>query len=558
MRGINARAIAGHGRLASYAPLALLACSIVLMLILAWQTVAASRSHRDLAERVLQDYAAFAAVECVRRTTALLESDGFAVAIRALARADGKSASLPSRAALLATIANSQGRSAEKLVGTLFAFAADGSSFVTADGELPLQARNELLRRVQRHPASERDYRVIHPVIDRRMHVLVFTSAPVGTGASARHLGFEVPVPALAAWLREHVVAEPLLPPALAGRELSRRAVALVVRAPDGSIVFRSPDDERSARDFAPMVTRSMSGEARPGDLEDYSLQVAIAPEAAEQLIIGGLPTSRLAYLFALMALCTALAFVAAVQVRRERRHAQARQDFVTRASHELRTPVARIRVFAETLLLDRVRSQEERQEALLAMDRASRRLSLLIDNVLAFSRQDAGPPQLRIERVDLTTLTREVTSEFEASTDAPRGVEVVAPGAIAGDVDREAYRQVLLNLLDNASKYGGPARAIRVELQAQAHGFTLRVDDEGPGVPESDRERIWQAYVRLDRDGRSPIAGTGIGLAVVRDLVTRHGGSCDVQNAPRGGARFVVAFPGHPDATVESAEAIA
>lgn len=552
--------------LASATPLALLTASVVFMTILAWQAAAASRSHRELAQQVLHDYAAFAAVEFVRRSTAIVENYGFAVAMRALLRADtgvdahagtnAAAATIPSRAALVAALpANS--RDAAELVGTMFAFTEDGSGFHTVDGDLPTEARQALLRVARRPPSTRLEYRVTHPVIDGRMRMLVFSSSLVNTGPVAHHLGFEVPAHALAAWLRKHVTNEPLLPPVLATPDLSRSSISLVVKAPDGSVVFRSPDDETTAAGITPTVTRSMKGETLPGGLNNFSLEVAIAPEAAERLIIGGLPESRSALLLALLGLCAALAFVAALQMRRERRHAHARQDFVTRASHELRTPVARIRVFAETLLLDRVRTPEERDDALQAMDRASRRLSLLIDNVLQFSRQDVGPPSLRIERIELAALTRAAVAEFDASVDAPRGVAVVAPPCIEADIDREAYRQILLNLLDNAWKYGGPARAIRVELVQQDESVSVRVDDQGPGVPERDRERIWQAWVRLDRDDGASIAGTGIGLAVVRDLVTRHKGTCDVQSAPQGGARFVVRFPRSRAHAVEPVRAL-
>lgn len=455
---IDARAIAG------VAPLGLLTASVVLMAILVWQAVVATRSHRVLAERVLRDYATFAAVEFVRRTDAFVGNYGFAVVIRALTRAEAQSGgALPSHAALVAAIP-AQSRGAEELVGTIFRFTADGSQFETLRGELPSEVRDAALRWARRPPTTPVEYRITHPVVDGRLWLLVFTSESVGAGPSAHHLGFEVPLTALAAWMRKHVVSEPLLPPALATRDVARASIAMVVRSPDGIVIFRSPHDATTSDGiFVPTVKRSMKGESQPSGLHDFTLEIAIAPDAAERLIIGGLPTSRITLLLGLLALCAALAFAAALQIRRERRHAQARQDFVTRASHELRTPVARIRMFAETLLLDRVRTPQERHEALQAVDRASRRLSLLIDNVLQFSRQDVGPPQLRIERLDLALLAREVVTEFEATLDLPRSVVVVSPAVIEGDVDREAFRQVLLNLLDNAWKYGGPASAIRV-----------------------------------------------------------------------------------------------
>jgi signal transduction histidine kinase len=129
---------------------------------------------------------------------------------------------------------------------------------------------------------------------------------------------------------------------------------------------------------------------------------------------------------------------------------------------------------------------------------------------------------------------------EFEAGIAAPAPIPVAGPQRLDMTVDAEALRQVLTNLLDNAWKYGGSPPSARVEFRADSHGLTLTVEDDGPGVPEADRERIWEPYVRLDRDMRSSIAGTGIGLAVVKELVGRSGGTCRVER----GARFVVTFP--------------
>jgi signal transduction histidine kinase len=270
-------------------------------------------------------------------------------------------------------------------------------------------------------------------------------------------------------------------------------------------------------------------------------VEIAIDPAAASSLVIGGLPRSQTAFLLGLALLSAALAAAAALQIRRERRHADVRRDFVTRASHELRTPVARIRMFTETLLLDRVRSEDERRETLQALDRGARRLSILIDNVLQLASSRAGTPHL--EPIDVAELIRNIVREFEAGVAAPTSIPVSGPQRLEVPVDAEALRQVLTNLLDNAWKYGGSPPSARVEFGTDAHGLTLAVEDDGPGVPDADRERIWEPYVRLDRDRRSSIAGTGIGLAVVKELVGRSGGSCRVERGVRG-ARFVVTFP--------------
>jgi len=110
--------------------------------------------------------------------------------------------------------------------------------------------------------------------------------------------------------------------------------------------------------------------------------------------------------------------------------------------------------------------------------------------------------------------------------------------------VDDDALRQVLLNLLDNAVKYGPEGQEVRVGVRPRSPGALVWVDDEGPGIPTGDRERIWQRFFRLDAHRESAIAGTGIGLTVVRDLVAQHGGRSWVETGERGGARFVVEFP--------------
>ncbi len=108
-------------------------------------------------------------------------------------------------------------------------------------------------------------------------------------------------------------------------------------------------------------------------------------------------------------------------------------------------------------------------------------------------------------------------------------------------NVDDDAIRQVVLNLLDNAAKYGPDGQTIRVAVD---RGVRIVVEDEGPGIPARQRERIWRRYARLPRERERAIAGAGIGLAVVRDLVRLHGGRAWCESAEGGGARFVVEVP--------------
>jgi signal transduction histidine kinase len=382
----------------------------------------------------------------------------------------------------------------------------------------------------------------LHQTLEGETRLYVIAPADDGRAPGAQWLGFEVSMPAVVAWIAEFMAHEPLLPPSLVSEEAAQSSLVIAVRRPDGSLLFRLPDRDSS---LAPLASRDLAGDPAITGLSGFHVDIALDPAAASSLVIGGLPRSQTPFLLALLVLSAALMLAAGVQIRRERRHAQMRHDFITRASHELRTPVARIRMFTDTLLLGRVRSEDERTQTLQALDRGARRLSMLIDNVLQLSHKDrAAAPHL--EAVDAVALVDEIVREFAASVDARDAISVAAPRSLQARLDAAALRQMLINLLDNAWKYGGSPRAIRVEVSGTGAEVCFAVEDNGAGIPEQDRDSIWEPYVRLERDRRSAIAGTGIGLAVVRDLVSANGGTYRVESGT-GGARFVITLPGVP-----------
>jgi signal transduction histidine kinase len=118
-----------------------------------------------------------------------------------------------------------------------------------------------------------------------------------------------------------------------------------------------------------------------------------------------------------------------------------------------------------------------------------------------------------------------------------------LAPG-LRANVDRDSLRQVLINLLDNAVRYGPPGQLVTITTRSQGDTWIVEVADQGPGVPPDERERIFAAYYRMKRDAGGAVGGTGIGLAVVRRLVTQHGGQVRVEGAEGEGARFIVTLP--------------
>jgi len=273
------------------------------------------------------------------------------------------------------------------------------------------------------------------------------------------------------------------------------------------------------------------------GTVAGLTIEASIDRSIAPTLVLGGLPQVRLPLYATVLAINLLLLVTAVLQLRRERALARLRSDFISGVSHELRTPLTQIRMFAETLLLDRVRSDAERRRSLTIIDQETRRLSHLVENVLQFSRGERGTLRITTAPHDLAMLVRETADAFAPISKA-RGVTIDVDAAESiVDIDEDAIRQVVLNLLDNAIKYGPPDQRVIVRVKDRQ----LSVEDEGPGVPPNERERVFDRYRRLERERERAIAGMGIGLSVVRELVALHGGSVHVESGARGGARFVV-----------------
>jgi signal transduction histidine kinase len=151
-----------------------------------------------------------------------------------------------------------------------------------------------------------------------------------------------------------------------------------------------------------------------------------------------------------------------------------------------------------------------------------------------------------------LAPLLRETVERFAPPTGEPARFELEPEEALAAPVHPDSLRQIVINLLDNATKYAGDG-PVTVRARLVDGRARLEVEDMGPGIAAADRARVWEPYVRLQR---SPaVAGSGIGLAVVRELTAAHGGACWVEEGTAGGARFVVELPeGRHLAAVEAA----
>lgn len=348
--------------------------------------------------------------------------------------------------------------------------------------------------------------------------------------------GLLVPGTAFPDLLASVVQRTPLLPPSLTGGTRLDSVVTYEVRAPDGRVLLASPR----------MVHSPFRATRLPGaNWGGMRLEVALDGNLAGRLVIGGLPRSRLPIVLALLSLTVLLVGVALFQLRRERDFLRQREEFVAGVSHELRTPLAQIRLFTETLRLGRVRSETERDHSLTIIDRESRRLTWMVENLLAVSRVARGVLTVAPRELDLARALRETIEGFQPLA-AARGGSVVlgAPDRLIASTDDEAFRQIVLNLLDNAVKYGPHGQRVAVTLAPRDGMARLTVEDEGPGVPEAERTRVFERFVRLRNEAHSGVEGTGLGLALVRELALLHGGLVWVEGATGRGARFVVELP--------------
>ncbi|HUQ19175.1 MAG TPA: HAMP domain-containing sensor histidine kinase, partial [Gemmatimonadaceae bacterium] len=324
------------------------------------------------------------------------------------------------------------------------------------------------------------------------------------------------------------------------------------VSIPGGNEIYRSSGWERQLlSDTASLAT--FGGGLR--------VRVALRRDAIARLGTGLVPVSRVPVWVGLLVLTALLTGIILRNLQREHELARLRADFTASVSHELRTPLAQILLFGETLTLGRTRSESERTRAAGVIVREARRLMQMVENALQYSRANRPEIEVSAQRLRLAPEIREAIAAFEPLGDT-RGVRIVADldEHAQAEVDRAALRQIVLNLLDNALKYGPPEQTISVGLsgpqskvivspamlapdQQQIRLVTrIWVDDEGPGIPQRMREALWAPFVRGDTDSST---GCGLGLAVVRDLAARHSGKAWVENTPTGrGSRFIVELP--------------
>ncbi len=367
-----------------------------------------------------------------------------------------------------------------------------------------------------------------------------FAYVVVGTGDSADFLvvapisggrrlaGFEVPLPRL----RQAVFDEVLqshrrtVP---SGAQTDSLPLALRITSPEGAVLYQTSPPPRG-----PFIAEAqMSGSLWS------KVETSLNPDDLALLVRGGLPGRLGAWLLAGLLVYALLLASIGLATWRALTLARLRTDFASTVSHELRTPLTQILLYAETLSRGQPLTLDQRGGALEAIVREARRLVQMVENVLTVSLAGRPTPRLVYQPEQIETLVDEVLAGFGPVFRQRRVhpvVSVAGPGTAW--CDGNAVRQILRNLVDNALRYGPERSPLSILARQEEGRLQLVVEDAGPGVPAAERARIWEPFVRLEG---TPGRGTGIGLAVVRQLAELHGGNARVEEGGRGGSRFVV-----------------
>lgn len=491
-----------------------IALALVLGAALAWAVFAELGFQRRTAEKVSEDYLALLARERV---------DGAAAALRGAIVAD-----------LGAQVSGTMGSVYEELPPP--APRGDGRSALACGAATPSYFRMDLRDRgfLASPPAAADSLAWVRDTIAAAMRTSPLSAGTFQTFATPR---------GVVVWGVKYAPYN--APVAVYGLLTCRAAIAAVVagaraRGAADSLVVIVATAARDTIVRHTLASTRVLARADIGGIELAALPAFARPLAGIVIERDGVPSLALT----LMLLGTiALASVAVIQLVRDRRAVRRQAELLTTVSHELRTPLAQILLYSETLALDRVRGDDAKRAAAQRIVDEARRLIETVSNVVGLTRQERAT-------FGVTTVAPVIESAItrvRALSDARAKVVVSVAGAPRVRLGDSALLQALTNVLDNALKFGSATQTVMVSAVRDGGIVRITVEDEGPGIPQAVRHRIWNKYFRAN--GAADAPGAGIGLSIVRDIVVRAGGRVHADDAATGGARVVIDLPAADDA---------
>jgi signal transduction histidine kinase len=503
--------------------------------------VRSTYAHRVAAEQLLTDYAHLAAERLAGAVNRDLNYYAFYPAYYFLLKSlsDEAGANMPS-ADPSAPSLNRQQRQALESVDFFFAFGLGDSSVQSSATPQTRQAFEDAhlaeLTRLGRSAAGESlPYRLI------AASSIVAGVEVIASRDAVQIIGFQLNDGALEELLGRSSDRLTLIP-----TELSRGAsidslLSIEIKGRHGT-----PRIQRGSSPHAEQLS-FVAAAALDSQLDSLNVTVTLPASIAAQLLAGGMPRSSSPIALTMLAVVIVCLIALLQLMRRESELARLRAEFVSGISHEFRTPLAQIRMFAETLALGRVRTDAEATRSLEIMDQEARRLTLLVETALHFSRVERGVTDTHLCSCQVDELLQQVVDGFRPLANSKNAtVNTSGIEAVVADVDADALTQLVLNLLDNALKYGPVGQTISISLARHDQQMRLTIEDQGPGIPAAHRDLVWGRFERLQRDRDAGITGTGIGLAVVVDIVAQHQGRAWIADPglSEHGTRIIVDIP--------------
>jgi two-component system phosphate regulon sensor histidine kinase PhoR len=296
-------------------------------------------------------------------------------------------------------------------------------------------------------------------------------------------------------------------------------------------------------------------GQAQPGGISESVLLnlmgATLRVDAFATPALSAEPVDRvrrhmlLAGLLLVLSVILAGTYFTARALRREAEVANLQSEFISAVSHEFRTPLTSIRQVTELLDSGRVQEPQRQREYFQILHREAQRLQRMVEDLLDFGRLEADARPYRPERFDLTAFLRDLAGEFAAERrlDAA-SLQLQLEEDACVHMDRESLGRALWNLLDNALKYSTGAPEIALTLTREGGRVSIAVADRGVGISESDRQRVFDKFVRGSAAETTRAKGTGLGLAMVKKIIEDQDGSIRVSSRAGGGARFIISLP--------------
>jgi two-component system phosphate regulon sensor histidine kinase PhoR len=279
--------------------------------------------------------------------------------------------------------------------------------------------------------------------------------------------------------------------------------------------------------------------------LPDYSLGISLKGETIANLVKSRSKFNVILIIGLNLVLIIGFWFVYK-NIRKEIELAQIKSDFVSNVSHELRTPLALISMFAETLELERARTEEKKKEYYKIISQEANRLSKIVNKILNFSKIEAGKIKYHFEDTDLNIIVDNIYNTYNYHLQNNGFKFTLLKNETIGliNADKEALSEAIINLIDNAVKYSGEVKDITIITGSNKEMVFVEIQDKGIGISKEDQKKIFDKFYRVTTGNIHDSKGTGLGLTLVKHIMNVHKGKINIDSTPGKGSSFRMYFP--------------